>query len=198
MVPFLRRLLSGDYRRAVAAEAAGDYAEAARHYALAGERDKVAEMHLLRAERAAAPAEAEAELRDALRWTDAGTPARARVARALGTALMKRAQAEGAATARDRERLAIAARLLEEAGELRDAGNAWEILGDDEGAARAYEKGGLLEEMEAALGRERTRRRAADALRDTFHVYEVSLYHGDRVAALAAIRRCVDVADEKG
>jgi len=198
MVPFLRRLLSGDYRRAVAAEAAGDYAEAARHYALAGERDKVAEMHLLRAERAATPGEAESELRDALRWTEPATPGRARVARALGTALMKRAQSEGAATARDRERVKEAALLLEEAGEHRDAGSAWETLKDDEGAARAYEKGGHLEEMEAALARERERRRSDVELRDAFHAYEVALAHGERRAALGAIRRCVEIADVKG
>ena len=197
-MPFLRRLLSGDYRRAVAAEAAGDYAEAARHYALAGERDKVAEMHLLRAERAATPGEAESELRDALRWTEAATPGRARVARALGTALLKRAQSEGAATARDRERVKEAAALLEEAGEHRDAGGAWEMLHDDEGAARAYEKGGHLEEMEAALGRERDRRRSEGDLRDAFHAYETAMAHGERRAALGAIRRCVEVADSKG
>lgn len=197
-MPFLRRLLSGDYRRAVAAEAAGDYAEAARHYALAGERDKVAEMHLLRAERAATPGEAESELRDALRWTETATPGRARVARALGTALMKRAQSEGAATARDRERVKEAALLLEEAGEHRDAGSAWEMLKDDEGASRAYEKGGHLEEMEAALARERDRRRTEGDLRDAFHAYESALAHGERRAALGAIRRCVEVADNKG
>ena len=35
---FFKRMFSADFRRAVAAEAAGDYAEAARAYALAGER----------------------------------------------------------------------------------------------------------------------------------------------------------------
>src|SRR5262249_51969402 len=144
------------------------------------------------------PGEAESELRDALRWTDPGTPGRARVARALGTALMKRAQAEGAATARDRERVKEAARLLEEAGEHREAGGAWEMLHDDEGAARAYEKGGHLDEMEAALARDRARRSKGGELRDAFHEYESGLASGARRAALAAIRRCVEIAEEKG
>jgi hypothetical protein len=100
-VAFLRRLLSGDYRRAVAAEAAGDYGEAARHYALCGEREKVAEMHLLRADRAGDAAAAIDELRDAMRWADKGTPTRARIARALGGRRLARARAEGAATARE-------------------------------------------------------------------------------------------------
>jgi hypothetical protein len=197
-VAFLRRILSGDFRRAVAAEAAGDYAEAARHYALAGERDKVAEMHLLRAERATTAGEAESELRDALRWAAVGTPARARVARALGNALLKRARAEGAATARDRERVREGARFLEEAGELREAGTAWELIGDDEAAAQAYERGGYLDEMEAALARERGRRTAAARLADAFHVYETALVHGDRDRALAELAICIETAADKG
>jgi hypothetical protein len=190
-------MLSGEYRRAVAAEAAGDYVEAARHYALAGDRDKVAEMHLLRAERAVTAAEAEAELRDALRWTDAGTPARVRVARALGSALLKRAHTEGAVSARDRARVSEAAALLGEAGELREAGAAHELLGDDEGAARAYEQGGHVEEMEAALARERARRRGAGDRRDAFHEYETRLALGARRAALRALARCAELSDDK-
>src|SRR3954453_7285516 len=80
-------MFSADFRRAVAAEAAGDYGEAARAYALAGERVKVAEMHLLRAERAPSPAAKLHELRAAVRWADAGDDdgrgARRRIARAL-------------------------------------------------------------------------------------------------------------------
>src|SRR5262252_4693975 len=80
-------MFSADFRRAVAAEAAGDYAEAARAYALAGERVKVAEMHLLRAERAPSPAAKLHELKAAIRWADAdnadGQNARRRIARAL-------------------------------------------------------------------------------------------------------------------
>src|SRR5262245_60970055 len=101
-VSFLRRILSGDYRRAVAAEAAGEYAEAARYYALAGEREKVALMHLLRAGRAPTHLEEIDGLRDALRWADPGTPTRVRVAKALGMALLARARAEGVGTERDR------------------------------------------------------------------------------------------------
>jgi hypothetical protein len=197
-VAFFRRLISGDYRRAVSAEAAGDYSEAARHYALCGEREKVAEMHLLRAERAAHPAEAESELRDALRWADPGTPARRRVARALGNALARRARAEGAATARDREVVREAAMLLEEAGDHRAAGAALESLGDDDGASRIYERGGLLEEMEETLARDRFRRQRELRLRDAWARHELAAAAGERDAALAALRDCVEAADDKG
>lgn len=195
---FLRRFLSGDFRRALAAEAAGDYADAARHYALAGERDKVAEMHLLRGERATTAVETEAALRDALRWTDAGTPDRCRVARELGTTLVRRARSEGATTARDRERLREAVGLFEEAGELREAGRLWEQLGEDEAAAHAYERGGYLDEMEAALFRERERRRQTDRLRSAFATYESELRNGRRDAALHALSECIKAADAKG
>jgi tetratricopeptide (TPR) repeat protein len=197
-VPFFRRLLSGDYRRAVAAEAAGDYAEAARHYGLCGERAKVAEMHLLRAERAAAAIEAIEDLRDALRWAEPGTPIRRRVTGALGGRLLERARAEGAETARDRQTVREAAGLLVEAGEHLRAGKALEQLGDDEGAARAYERGGHLEEMEEALARERFRRRRDGRLRDAFARYGADLAAGRRAAALAALRECEEAADDKG
>src|SRR6476661_7013597 len=86
-VTFFKRMFSADFRRAVAAEAAGDYAEAARAYALAGEHAKVAEMHLLRAERAPSPEANLAELRAAVRWADPEEPdgraVRRRIARAL-------------------------------------------------------------------------------------------------------------------
>jgi hypothetical protein len=197
-VAFLRRLLSGDYRRAVAAEAAGDYGEAARHYALCGEREKVAEMHLLRADRAGDAAAAIDELRDALRWADKGTPTRARIARALGGRLLLRARAEGAATARDHEAVREAAGLLEEAGDHREAGAALELIDDDDGAARVFERGGLVEEMEEALARERFRRRQADRLRDAFARHRHLLDGGDRDGALDALREAEQAAVDKG
>src|SRR5262252_4626131 len=111
-------MFSADYRRAVAAEAAGDYAEAARAYALAGEHARVAEMHLLRAERAPSPDGALAELRAAVRWADAEEPdgkaVRRRIARAL-VAWAKRSSA--LATEADKQVVREAAALFAEAGD---------------------------------------------------------------------------------
>ena len=56
------QFLQPAYRHAVKAEAEGRYMDAARAYVLCGERDKVAEMHLLEAERRGAPASAVREL----------------------------------------------------------------------------------------------------------------------------------------
>ncbi len=197
-MPFLRRLLSGDYRRAISAEAAGDYAEAARHYVLCGEREKVAEMHLLRSERVAAVAEKLDELRDALRWTDAGAPIRKRVLAALGHTLVKRARAEGATTVRDVGAVREAAAFLDEAGEHREAAEALLMIGDDEGAARAYERGGHVDELEEVLARERHRRLRADRVRDGFASYELALAGGQRDQALAELQACCEAADDKG
>nr|MBP6608143.1 hypothetical protein [Deltaproteobacteria bacterium] len=61
MSGWLRRL-SATYRTAVSAEAAGEYIEAAKAYALCDERHKVAEMHILEAGRRAVPGSAVGEL----------------------------------------------------------------------------------------------------------------------------------------
>ncbi len=192
---FLSRLLSGDFRRAVAAEATGDYAEAARHYALAGDRDKVAVMHLLRAGRAPTNAEEIDCLRDAIRWAEAGTPTRRRVAHALGLALLKRAKQSGG----ERERAVVqeAAEQLLQAEDFAGAGDAWALVGDDAQAARAYEQGGLVEQMEEALHREARKRGAARELKGAFKDYELHVKGGDRDAAIAALRRAVDAAEVK-
>lgn len=195
---FLRRLLSTDYRRALAAEAAGDYKEAARRYALAGDRAKVSEMHLRRAERAESRADELAALRDALAWSPQGTPLRRRVARALADTLVARAREEGAATARDREALAEAARHYEEAEAFAEAGELWERLGDPGAAARAYERGGHLEPLEAVLRRDRERSDAERRTRDAFREYELSWQDGDRDRALAALRVAAEHAADPG
>ena len=81
---FIKRLLSSDFRRALAAEAAGDYITAARAYALSGERAKVGEMHLYLAERATAAEARLQELRAGVRWADAITDEGREVRRRIG------------------------------------------------------------------------------------------------------------------
>jgi len=196
-VSFFRRILSGDYRRAVAAEAAGEYVDAARYYALCGEREKVALMHLLRSGKADSPAEELDLLRESVRWSDPASPTRRRAARALGLSLLRRVDTRTAGE-RDRDTVGEAAEYLAEAGDFGGAGEAWELIGDDAAAARAYELGGLVEKMEDALGRESRRRRAGQRLAGAFEDYELYRKSGDRDAALAALRIAVDAAENKG
>ena len=189
---FFKRMFSADFRRAVAAEAAGDYAEAARAYALAGERVKVAEMHLLRAERAPSPAAKLHELRAAIRWAEPeeteGKNARRRIARALFN------WARSSAVVGDPEKQVVrdAAQLFVEIGEFAAAGECLEFVGDEFAAAEAYQKGGDVERLESVLAREEVRRKRDTRVRDAFEEYKLALAAGERDRALEAIRQCAE------
>lgn len=193
---FFKRLFSADYRAAVAAEAGGDFELAAERYALAGYREAAVRVHLARATRAQTRADEISALRDALHWAEEGTGERHHVVRALGHALLVKSRAEGVATDRDRERVREAALLLIEAGEHRAAGEAFESLGDEAAAAAAYRHGGLLELMEQSMGRDEDRQGRARQVRQSFADYELQLRGGARDDALAAIRRCVEAAED--
>jgi hypothetical protein len=105
---------------------------------------------------------------------------------------------KGTAGERDRSTVGEAAEYLAEAGDFGGAGDAWELIGDDAAAARAYELGGLVEKMEDALGRESRRRRAGQRLVGAFEDFELYRKAGDRDAALAALRIAVEAAENKG
>ncbi len=201
----LKRLFSSDYRAALAAEAAGDYEVAAERYALAGERAAAVRVHLARAKRASRRADEIKALRDALHWADdadiAESPGAATVAdikARLGRALLSRATEQGVATARDRDVVREAAKLLADGGEHEAAGDALEGIGDDAGAAQVFEAGGLVFRMEQALSRADARGEKRRTLDTAFAEYEVHLAGGGRLAARDALRTCVEVADKKG
>lgn len=194
---FFKRLFSSDYRAAVAAEASGDLELAAERYALAGQNEAAARVHLARAERARSRAGEIDALRDALHWAPAEGDWRRRAARALGEALLARARAEAVATERDRDRVREAATLLIEAGAYREAGEAYESIGDDRGAARAFEHGGLVDRMEEALRRDEERHDRARRERELFADYELARAGGDRDGAVSALRRCVEIGADR-
>lgn len=189
---FFKRMFSADFRRAVAAEAAGDYSEAARAYALCGEHAKVAEMHLLRAERAPSAEARLAELRAAVRWADPAEPdgraARQRIARAL----FNWARSAGVVSEADRQVVREAATLFTETGDHAGAGACQELIGDENAAAESYQRAGDLEKLESVLGREESRRNRAHRVTDAFEEYRLRLAGGERDLALEAIRRCVE------
>ena len=87
MSGWLRRL-SATYRTAVSAEAAGEYIEAAKAYALCDERHKVAEMHILEAGRRAVPGSAVGELLVAVNLLSDDREAPALLLKRLGEALL--------------------------------------------------------------------------------------------------------------
>lgn len=192
-----KRLFSSDYRAAVAAEAAGDLALAAERYALAGERDAAVRAHMARAKRTETRADEVKALRDALHWATTETVDYRAVRGALGRALLGQATEQGIATARDRAKVREAASLLTEAGDHEQAGDALEMIDEDLPAAKAFEKGGLLYRMEAALARESKRTERRRTLENCFADYEMRLAGGERVLARDALRRCVEAAENK-
>lgn len=191
----LRRWLQPSYRRALAAEAAGDLAEAARLYALAGQRDKVADMHLRQAERAPDETARIAGLRNALDWLDNEADARV-VEIALAGAIVAHARVDGVTGARDAELLEEAAALFEDAEEWARAAEAHELLGHREDAARCYERGGIVDKLEALLNAEQEKESDARGAKLAFQEYEMELVAGGRDKALAALRRAAATAGE--
>lgn len=189
---FWKRMFSADFRHAVAAEAAGDYAEAARAYALAGERVRVAEMHLLRAERAATPAAKLHELKAAVRWTDAVTSDGQRARRRVARALVGWAKAQGPAGELEKQVVREAAQLFADIGEAIAAGECHELIGEDALAAEAYQRAGDLERLEQVLSREERRRRREGRVREAFEEHRMALAQGERDRALEALRQCVE------
>lgn len=189
----IRRLLSPTYRKALGAEAAGSLEEAARLYALAGQRDKVADMHLRLAERSSDPVARIASLRNALDWLDSEADIRV-VEVALAGAILGRAKIDGIAGARDVEMLEEAAALFEDAEEWGKAAEAHELLGRREDVARCYERGGLVEKLESLLDAEQSRQSDAQSARLAYQDYEMELAAGGRDRALQSLRRAAAAA----
>src|SRR5579871_81073 len=111
-VAFFKRVFSADYRRGLAAEAAGEYADAARAYALAGERHKVAEMHLLSAERHGSHDARLGELRAGVRWADGERDEDRAVRRRIARAMLTLVRHSGVLSDSDRAVLREAAALF--------------------------------------------------------------------------------------
>lgn len=195
---FFKRLFSSDYRAAVNAEAAGDLDLAAERYAMAGNHEQAVRMHLARAARAETAIAEIAALREAIHWVAPDGPQRKQVAGALGKALLIRAQSEGIATGRDRDRVSEAAKLLVEAEMWAKAGEAWEAIGNDQEAINAYSQGGLVERLEKVLARDTDRTRRSRELRDSFADYEMHLASGNRDRARDELRDCIEAAENKG
>ena len=186
---FFKRVFSSDYRRALAAEAAGEYVEAARAYALAGERDKVGEMHLLAAERASGREARILGLRSAARWCgdgELGQNVRRRIARAL----LEAVRSGGLITEGDRAVVQEAAELFRQAGDGAGAGEALELCGDEQGAADAYQSAGEVERLEEVLSRDEQRRVRERQLREATEQYQRLFVGGARTAALERLQEC--------
>ena len=196
-VRFFRRLFSADLRSAIAAEANGDLASAAEHYALAEEFESAVRIHFVRADRAETRSEEIEALQEALHWSPEGSDLKRRATRRLGRALLAKVEAEVVTTDRDRARVREAAEFLEAAGDHKAAGDAYDSIGDNQRAARAYRSGGHVEELEAAIAEGEQLSQKQSALHSAFADYRVSLNGGQRTQAIASLRQCVEIAENK-
>lgn len=193
-----RRLFSVEYRRALTAEAAGDFLAAAKSYALCGEQAKVAQMHQAQAAIEQTSEAKVRQLQTALAFAPQDTPLRAAILRQLGTAQADRAREIGPATLEGRRILAQAAAHLEQGEACERAGEIWLELKQPDKAAAAFAKAGLVDRVEQILSAEEEshgRRRREDGL---FKDYELLLQGGQRDQARAALRGCIEAAEHKG
>jgi tetratricopeptide (TPR) repeat protein len=185
-VSFLSRLLSSDYRRALAAEAAGDYSLAARLYAQCGETRKVAEMHLLQIGPKTQRDEALSRLREAARWAaDDQT-----LLRKAALGIEREGRRDAPTAPPDGELLHEAAELYERAGAFRQAALCLEAAGDAAQAAELWGRAGDLGRMESLLDRERAGERAGEELHEAWEEYGLEMAAGRREKAREAIERC--------
>jgi len=189
----LLRLFSPAYRHALKAEAEGRYIEAARAYALCGQRRKVAEMHLLEAEKRGTAASALRELQVAAHFLAADRSAEPELLLRVGHAYLRSLQ-KSVLSAADRELCHEAAQLLLRSGDAQAAATAYELGGDSERAAAMYQQAGEVEKVEALLGAQEQQRRRAHAERAHFDAYRTHLELGQRDEALAALKSCLESA----
>ncbi len=194
---FLKRLLSVDYRRALTAEAAGDYHAAAQRYALADEPHKVAEMHLCAADGAGGVEERLRELRIAARWAEGGAPVEQAVQRRIARAMLQLVRAHGVLSGDDLALLRQAAHLFERVGDAADAGECQELCGDVDRAAQSFQRAGEVDRLEQILTRDEQQRQVERRLVDQFADYQSQLLRGDRARALRALQTCVELAPRR-
>ncbi len=195
MSGWLRRL-STTYRMAVAAEAAGDYLEAAKAYALCEERHKVAEMHILEAARRAVPGSAAAELLIAANFLHDDESAPQALLRRLGEALLRLVRSRDLIDS-DRELATVAAQVLRRAGEPLLAAEAYQRVGDVDRAVELLSLAGEVERVEQLLSGHQSEREQAERERELTASYESAQRLGRRDEALSLLRQLVSVAKDK-
>ncbi len=192
MSGFLRRF-SSSYRTAVAHEAAGEYIEAAKAYALCDEPHKVAEMHILEAGRRAVAGSAVGELLVAVNLLSDDPTAPQPLLRRLGEALLRVVRSRDLVDS-DRELLVHAGRILTRAAEISLAAEAYERAGDIEQAVTLLSQLGEVERVEKLLAEQAHSREKAQQEKELFAHYEAALRLGKRDDAQQALRKLVAIA----
>lgn len=195
---WLKRMFDSRYRRARAAEGAGQWRRAAALWAEAGEPTLAAEALIHLAERASSLEERLEAWHDALRWfPPEDAERRDEVERRMAMAVLEDARLRGAASTEEKRRLADAAARLERLERASEAADAFEILGRTQDQARCLEAAGDIERLEALLDRTSSQDARAGRLRSLLGDYEMALRYGARLEARDALREAVRVAPDE-
>lgn len=193
---WLKRMFDGRYRRARAAEGAGQWRRAAALWAEADEPRRAADALLHLASRGG-PLEARLEAwHDALRFLADDELARDEVEARMGLAVLEDARLRGATSAEEKRRLADAAARLERAEHPSEAAEAYAILGRTEDQARCLEAAGEVEKLEALLESTAARDERRGALKRLLSEHEMALKYGARLDARTALREAARIAPE--
>jgi len=192
----LQRLFSSEYRRALTAEASGDFLAAARSYALCGESQKVCDMHLADARRHSDLDERINALRNALGFAE--NDGCVLVQRLLAEALRRDGQRRGEDTREGRESLMEAGELLAEGQSFEAAGECFIAAKKVEAAIDAYSRAGQLEKVEELLATQERHTTRDRELHHHFSDYQLYMGGGRRDQALSELRACVEIAPRKG
>ncbi|HEY8428614.1 MAG TPA: FHA domain-containing protein [Sandaracinaceae bacterium] len=192
---WLKRMFDSRYRRARAAEGAGQWRTAAALWAEAGEPLLAAEALVHLAERGGSFEERVEALHDALRWIpESEVERRDEVETKLAMTVLEDARLRGVASAEEKRRLADAAARLERLELHADAADAYELLGRTEDVARCLEAAGEIERLEALLERTSQKDEREGELRRLLSEYEMALKYGARLEARAALRKACELA----
>ena len=195
-VSLLRRIFNGPYRRARAAEGAGDYRRAAALYAEADLPEEAANALLFHAARAGNLEDRLSALLDVLRWLAPDHPRRREVEAQIGLAVLDDAQRHGVVGAEGRRRLAEAARRLEAAGRPADAASGYELLGATDDVARCLQEAGEIDRLEALLEKTGEAEREERRMRGLVSDYQVAMRYGARADARQALRSALNLTPE--
>lgn len=197
---FFKKLLSSSYRRAVAAEGAGRYSEAAENYLLAGERAHVARMHRMAARAETDPyAKVEAYRRslDFLEQSELEPEeiefARGQIGEELARAMVELVDTAGFMDRRDRALLEEAASIFMEREAFDDAGEAFVRLGFVGRAADAFKAAGNIVRMEEMFAVAEEQDLGEAAFDRAWDAYEFAVRASDPLGIVEALTRCVEL-----
>ncbi len=195
---FLWRLVSPTYRKALAAEAEGDFLTAAKHFALCGERRKVAQMHFALARKETNLDKRIQELQNAQCFTSQEDPLHATVLEELGRLLIESGRSKGVKSSAGRATLLQAAAALEQTQKWELAGDCYQTLGELKKAINAYTNAGLLEKVENLLATAEKKHRQHRQEEELYKDYEFLFQGGQRDEAYATLKACIAASSQKG